>query len=433
MSDRTDRIATILTFFLSISIYCSSLAPQVTLDFSGIFSTAAFHGGVPHPPGYPLYTLLGHLFIQIVPVSNVAWRLTLFSALTAASACAVLAGLVSKSGGMLLQSLSPTMSLKEAKAARWVSGLSAALIFGFSDGFWSTAVVANPWPLTILFLVVILKLSLTWLLAPVPRAGWLLWVYGLSLSHSQLLFLVAPAMAWLIARRDRRLALRLVVSGCLVIGALWVMSYLPASLASPLQILPRYSLGALAVAVGCMVSAGFLLASGGIWYGGWRKCLLATGCLLGGLALYLYPVWAAHTTPPMNWAYARTVEGWVHLLQRGQYEVILPPSPGRFGRQILEYVWITGSSFHWLGFFAPLLLCRSPCFHEKMRGWLQTWLVFLACLTFPLIALSNLGSDRASAEAGRVLYSLSWVVWGLWLGLGMVACLHLLTQKQGGE
>ena len=66
--------------------YVVTLAPQVTLGFAGIFSTAAMHGGVPHPPGYPLTVLWQQTFVKLLPVSNLAWRVGVSSSVAGAFA-----------------------------------------------------------------------------------------------------------------------------------------------------------------------------------------------------------------------------------------------------------------------------------------------------------------------------------------------------------
>src|SRR5947208_16597030 len=40
--------------------------------------TAAVTLGVPHPPGYPLFTMLGHLF-SLMPLGPIPFRLNLFA------------------------------------------------------------------------------------------------------------------------------------------------------------------------------------------------------------------------------------------------------------------------------------------------------------------------------------------------------------------
>ena len=53
---------------------------------TGELITAAHELGVAHPPGYPLFTLLGKLFIVAIPWANPAWRMNLLNALLSAAA-----------------------------------------------------------------------------------------------------------------------------------------------------------------------------------------------------------------------------------------------------------------------------------------------------------------------------------------------------------
>ena len=57
-----------------------TLAPTVTLWDAGEFITASKVLGIPHPPGTPLFVLLGHIWAGAVPIGGYAWRLNLMSA-----------------------------------------------------------------------------------------------------------------------------------------------------------------------------------------------------------------------------------------------------------------------------------------------------------------------------------------------------------------
>ena len=76
-------------------VYLSTLYPSVPGGDSGELIVAADQLGVAHPPGYPLFTLLGKI-ASWLPVGSVAWRVNLLTALLAAAAAGVLAGAVSK-------------------------------------------------------------------------------------------------------------------------------------------------------------------------------------------------------------------------------------------------------------------------------------------------------------------------------------------------
>jgi hypothetical protein len=65
-TDKIRRWIPWITGILSLSIYCLTLAPTVTAEDSGELICAVYDRGVPHPPGYPLWTLLTGIFIRIV-------------------------------------------------------------------------------------------------------------------------------------------------------------------------------------------------------------------------------------------------------------------------------------------------------------------------------------------------------------------------------
>src|ERR1051325_5015524 len=88
-SSKAELIGAATVFCLSLLLYSFTLAPTVTLVDSGELILAAHSLGVAHPPGFPLYLMLAHLF-SIVPVGSVAVRVNFASAFFAALACAML-------------------------------------------------------------------------------------------------------------------------------------------------------------------------------------------------------------------------------------------------------------------------------------------------------------------------------------------------------
>ena len=61
----------------------------VNLEDSGLFISVAHEPGIAHPPGYPLYTMLAHLFTWI-PLGSIAERVHALSAIAGISSCILL-------------------------------------------------------------------------------------------------------------------------------------------------------------------------------------------------------------------------------------------------------------------------------------------------------------------------------------------------------
>ncbi|MCK5596783.1 MAG: DUF2723 domain-containing protein, partial [Candidatus Eisenbacteria sp.] len=77
--------AAIVAFLVPLVIYICTLARAVTFVDSGELSAVAATLGIAHPPGYPLFTLLGRL-LSLIPVGTIPFRVGLVSALSAAGA-----------------------------------------------------------------------------------------------------------------------------------------------------------------------------------------------------------------------------------------------------------------------------------------------------------------------------------------------------------
>ncbi len=68
-----------LLFFISFVVYLKTLCPTVYVGDSGELIAAVYTLGIAHPPGYPLYCLLGKLF-TFLPFGSIAFRVNLMSA-----------------------------------------------------------------------------------------------------------------------------------------------------------------------------------------------------------------------------------------------------------------------------------------------------------------------------------------------------------------
>ncbi len=172
------RIAAI-AFMASFILYLVTLAPAIPPGFdSAELIGACAAGGIAHPPGYPLYTMLGWLLCSL-GLAAPALTMNVFSALCSAAACACLAfGL--------------SLMLNSAWGA-----LVGAFCFAFALSPWRMAVGAEVFALHLFFLSLLAALAVVYkkMSAWRPYALWLLsFVLGLSFSHHHTTALFLPGL-----------------------------------------------------------------------------------------------------------------------------------------------------------------------------------------------------------------------------------------------
>jgi tetratricopeptide (TPR) repeat protein len=192
----SDWIAAAIVFGVTLLVYVLTLSPSVTLEDSGELITGAADFGVPHPPGYPLWTMSGWLFSHLIPVGNVAWRVNLQSAVFGAAANAVLTLLVCHSGRWLAQRWAPEEVQPLARRWMFYIGMFAGFVIGFSDVMWSQGVIAEVYTLNGLFVNLVLLFFYFWMLEPrkTHRLIIAVLVFALGLTNHHTLVQMIPAM-----------------------------------------------------------------------------------------------------------------------------------------------------------------------------------------------------------------------------------------------
>jgi tetratricopeptide (TPR) repeat protein len=169
MFRKIDWLTFLLTFGVIFTVYCLTIAPELTLEDSGELVTGSMYAGIPHPPGYPVWTIYSWLWTVLVPVGNMAWRVALAEAFLGALACGLLSVMVSRGSSLFMESIEElkNMTGKWENSICMVSGFVAGLLMGLDGFMWRESVAVNriavssvPW-----FLIVLLCI-MRWLYAP---------------------------------------------------------------------------------------------------------------------------------------------------------------------------------------------------------------------------------------------------------------------------
>ena len=132
---KKSRLTEIAVFATLACIYLATLAPGVTLWDSGEFLSAIHSLGIPHPPGTPLYVLIGNVWAKIFsPLVGFAYSINLLSALCSAIACALMANLFVRWTGDRLAAYAAAVCAG-ATSSLWLSATetevySSALLVG---------------------------------------------------------------------------------------------------------------------------------------------------------------------------------------------------------------------------------------------------------------------------------------------------------------
>jgi hypothetical protein len=179
-----------VVFLALLALYAATAPRTVALEDDGLFIMSSYFLGIEHPPGYPLHTLLGHLF-TLLPVGSVALRVHLMSAFFGALTCAVI--------WLCVRTL-----LRERLWAYFT-----AFGLGLSREFWSQSIIAEVYTLNTFFVFILvylgLRLDAATRFAP-GMAALMALLFGLSLSnHWPLMVLVSPAFAILLWPRRREI------------------------------------------------------------------------------------------------------------------------------------------------------------------------------------------------------------------------------------
>ncbi len=473
---KIDWLALIITFAVVWVAYLFMLAPDETLEDSGELCTGAFYAGIPHPPGYPFWSIYSFLWTYFLPMGSVAWRVEVGESFAAALACGLVAFMVSRGSSMLIEGLQELkeMSRQWEGAICIICGITAGLLLGFDDFTWRESVVINrislfdvPW------LMLVALCIMRWIYAP-HQLRYLfasMFFFGICATIHQTMLCAAMGVEVAIAMAHPRYGrtfflgnsviflggLILIKSGVVpafnglspvllaiffIVGVLSIAAYVWIAIVSRESFNELCRDGALTAsflflcaipsqgtpcAFLCFVA---LVAFGVLAWNtrhvdlGW---VIVTACAvlwILGVSFYFYEPIAGMTDPPMQWGYPRTVEGFFHALSRGQYEQDVPTNivanPGQFIQQLGMLIAGLAASFSWVNLLIALLpILFLIKMQKRERAWVVGLMAIYACVGVLLVILMDTTPDRQTAEENKVFFTASHAIVAILIGYGL--------------
>jgi len=223
-----------LIFAIASAVYLMTIESTASLWDCGEYITAAYKLEVGHPPGAPLFMVLGRLFSFFAAPENVAVYINALSA-------------ISSSLTILFMFWSLTLLIKKivlkqgddlsggTQIAIFSAAAIGSLAYTFSDSFWFSAVEGEVYAMASLFTAVIFWAILKWdeemeviqhgaKLSELRPNRWLLLIFfmlGLAIGVHLLGILVVPAIGYMIYFRTQQ---EVSIKGLLLTGVISVVA-----------------------------------------------------------------------------------------------------------------------------------------------------------------------------------------------------------------
>ncbi len=186
-------------FLIATIVYILTIEPTTSFWDTGEFITTAYKLQVGHPPGAPLFMLLGRLFSAFVPVAVVPVSINVMSALCSSFTILFLFWSITHFGVKMALKGS---EMTDAKIIAVIaSGVVGALAYAFSDSFWFSAVEGEVYAMSSLFTAAVFWAILRWesLSDGHSEMRWIIviaYLMGLSIGVHLLNLLAIPAICF---------------------------------------------------------------------------------------------------------------------------------------------------------------------------------------------------------------------------------------------
>ncbi|MDR0420563.1 MAG: DUF2723 domain-containing protein [Prevotellaceae bacterium] len=217
-----------IAFAIAAITYLLTIEPTASLWDCGEFIVSAFKLEVGHPPGAPLFALIGRIFsLFAAGTDKVALMLNSMSALASAFTILFLFWSITHLMKKYFGRKNNELTFAEAVVTLGC-GMVGALAYAFSDSFWFSAVETEVYAISSLFTAAIFWAALKWEeVADTKYANrWLVliaYLTGLSIGVHLLNLLVIPAIAMIYYFKKYKTTIKgvifSIITGGIILGA----------------------------------------------------------------------------------------------------------------------------------------------------------------------------------------------------------------------
>ncbi|MDH7462675.1 DUF2723 domain-containing protein [Chitinophagaceae bacterium 26-R-25] len=183
---------------VACAVYLMTMEATASLWDCGEFISSVFKMQIPHPPGAPLFVMLGRLFVVVFGGSNPAKAVNIMSALCSGFTILFLFWSITHFARKIFLKGAAELNAQQLFITM-SAGVVGALAYTFSDSFWFSAVEGEVYAMSSLFTALVFWAMLKWEhSADEPNSDkWILFIFfmmGLSIGVHLLGLLTIPAI-----------------------------------------------------------------------------------------------------------------------------------------------------------------------------------------------------------------------------------------------
>lgn len=209
--DRTLGLVGALDFLIILFFYLKTVSPTVSFWDCGEFITCSCTLGIAHPPGSPLFLLIGRIFSLFPTATDLAFRVNIVSSISSAAAATVAFFVLARMITWWSSDRYPDPELPLAKRlAMYAGSACGSMFFAFAATNWSNSIEAEVYGLAGFLMMVIIWLAMIWVAKrDEPGSDRYLvaisYLAMLSVGVHLTVFMVMPSLFLLVITLSRRL------------------------------------------------------------------------------------------------------------------------------------------------------------------------------------------------------------------------------------